>query len=338
MSRADYVLVCFLDALPQPLPPRSIVERVPASTDAWREHLRRRFSDYSAGLAPASAPATPDRSAGLQARALYLDLGHGQLHGRLLGHGPARPALLLHEAPGSSRQMLPLQSALAAHGVSLAIDLPGTGESSPLPDPSVERIAGVLLEALDALGWAEVDVYAEFTSSAFAVELANRAAGRVHALALDGLPPAPASEDFLARYAPPIRLSNFGSHLTETWHRLRDLEISWPWFDRSAAAGRRHVPDLDAQRLHDMTVDVLKQHESYGDASLAALRHALAPALARVRQPVLVYAGGCARGLATQAIATALTSASVTDRPADAETRALKARAFWSGAESAQAR
>jgi pimeloyl-ACP methyl ester carboxylesterase len=338
MARADDVLVGFLDALPQPPPPRSIVDRVPAATDAWREHLRRRFREYASGLPSVVAPAKPAGGTCRKAGALYLDLSHGQLHGRLLGQGAARPVLMLHEAPGSSRQMLRLQRALAADGVTLAIDLPGTGESSALPGASVERLAAVLLEALDALGWDEVDLYAEFTSSTIAVELANLAPGRVHALALDGLPPSPMPEDVLDRYAPPIRLSNFGSHLTETWHQLRDLEISWPWFDRSATAGRRHVPDLDAQRLHDMTVDVLKQHETYGEAAVAALRYSLAPAAARVARPVLVFAGECARGLATRAIATKLASGSITDRPASAEERARTARAFWSGADGAQAR
>jgi N-formylglutamate amidohydrolase len=78
----------------------------------------------------------------------------------------------------------------------------------------------------------------------------------------------------MANYAPPITIERDGSHWYRTWLMLRDQLIWYPWHDRRVANLRRVRADFSARVLHDWTVDVMRQHTSYGDLIHAALSQA----------------------------------------------------------------
>lgn len=69
------------------------------------------------------------------------------------GHG--EPLLLLHSLGGSLVQWSPVMDRLAAEREVIAVDMPGFGESSPLPDgvsPRPANLATAVLDFYDALG------------------------------------------------------------------------------------------------------------------------------------------------------------------------------------------
>jgi pimeloyl-ACP methyl ester carboxylesterase len=69
------------------------------------------------------------------------------------GHG--EPLLLLHSLGGSLIQWSPVMDRLAAEREVIAVDMPGFGESPPLPDgvaPRAANLATAVLDFYDALG------------------------------------------------------------------------------------------------------------------------------------------------------------------------------------------
>jgi len=332
MSRADDTLYRYLDALPENRPANVAVERLPADREAWRQRVRELFREFTAGET-ARALSLPDVLAtpsGTEETRGYVDLPHGQVLVRRQGQGSKRPVLLLHEAPGSSAQMRPLMQELARDRTVIAVDLPGLGDSDPLPNPDAAAYREALRGVLDALRLAEVDVIAEFTATALALELARSAPQRVHRMVLDGAFLLAASErrSLWKGYCPAIRPSWDGSHLLSLWHRLRDQELNWPWFDGSAAAIRKREPEIGAERLQAMLLDVMKRTDHYGDACLAAIDHPLKETIGEVRQPVLLaHVAEDIRYQWTKKVARRLASAETQARPAAVADRA----SAWTG-------
>jgi pimeloyl-ACP methyl ester carboxylesterase len=331
MSREDDVLYRFLDALPQPLPAGCSVERIAPSTAAWRTRLLEI-------LKQAAMPRlawTPPQPAGTttHARELhrYVDLVHGQVHVRLQGSSGATPLLLLHDAPGAASALRPLAESLAADRITIAPDLPGLGESNPLPYPTLGSYVMALSELLEQVGTPVVDVFAEGLGTCFAIALAAHRPGHVRRLVLDGVPMIRSRDRRLVarHYCPPIEPDRSGTHLLQIWHQLRDAEMSWPWFDRSADAVRVRDPDLDPQRLHDALVEVMKHLPSYGDAARATLEASVRDILRGVHQPVLLFdVAGDVRYAGIRRAARRLTAPEVVPRPPDLAGRIACVRRF----------
>jgi len=331
MCREDDVNDRFLDHLPRPLPAGCSLERVPPQLPAWRTRLLELLRSAERPQA-AWRPARPSSVASARTeRQHYVDLVHGQVRVRLRGNG-GTPLLLLHDVPGGSTSMRALADTLGSDRLTIAPDLPGLGESHPLPFPSLGTYVTALVEMLEPLECGRVDVVAEGLGACFAVALAAHHPGLVRRLALDGLPMVRSRHRrFFARhYCPPLAPDRHGTHLLRVWQQLRDAEASWPWFDRSAAAARRRDPDLDPGRMNASLVEVMKQLPSYGDAARAALEAAVRDILHGVQQPVLLlhvaddvlYSG-------TRRAARHLANARLVPRPAALEERAERLREFF---------
>jgi len=284
MARADDVLFPFLDVVEANLPQGATVERLPADRDAWMRRLRELFS-HGSGTAGDAGSGTLSAGA---ARG-YVELAHGTVHLYRHGAGP-RAVLALHDPPGSGRDLEGLAGALPGREV-VAPDLPGCGLSDALGERAgCEDYAAVLAEVMTSLGLSAFDVVATGLSVPIAVALARGWPDRIGRLLLDGMPvldPVEAGH-IASRYAPPIRPSREGSHFLATWHRLRDEQLQWPWYDGSQDARRRVEPDLDAARLHHRLVAVLQQPEAYGRACRAALEYRLEEAVAGLEMPTAV--------------------------------------------------
>jgi pimeloyl-ACP methyl ester carboxylesterase len=77
--------------------------------------------------------------------------------------GEGEPLLLLHSLGGSLVQWSPVMNRLAAEREVIAIDMPGFGESPPLPDgvaPRAANLATAVLDFFDALGIEELPAIA----------------------------------------------------------------------------------------------------------------------------------------------------------------------------------
>lgn len=332
MCRADDVLFRYLDALPENRPSTMTVERLSPDVAVWRERIRDLFRAFSADTrTPLAAFPDPLATNGAHEVRGYANLAHGQVLVRRQGSGSARPVLLLHETPGSSAQMRPLMQELARDRPVIAVDLPGLGDSDPLPTADAAGYAAALLGVLDHLRVENVDVIAEFTAAPLALELARSATNRVHRLILDGVFVLGASERraLSKQYCPGIRASWDGSHLLSLWHRLRDQELNWPWYDGSASSIRRREPEIGAERLQNMLLDVMKRLDHYADASLAALAYPMKEMLGEVQQPVLLaHVADDVRYQSTRKAARRLAASTTAARPTELSERAKVWAAF----------
>jgi len=329
MCREDDVLCSHLERLPDPLPRGSRVERIAPDTASWRvstlEALRRaELPDAQWSPPPASAP----RQGGELQR--YVGLLHGQMRVRLYGDG-GTPVLMLHEVPGSSAELRDLSMRLGSDRLVVAPDLPGLGESHPLPYPSLGTYVSALGELVEELGLRAADVVAHGLSTPFAIALAAHRPGLVRRLALDAVPWVRSRDRgrLLRGYCPAIRPDRHGAYLQQIWQQLRDTEMSWPWFDRAPAAARHRDPDLDPERMQSVLVDIMKRLPSYGDAARAALAAAVRELLAAVRQPVLLFNDPAdVRYRGTSRALKRLANGSELPRPASAAQRTALLRGF----------
>lgn len=321
-----------LEELARVRPPACSVEHIPSPLSAWRTRVLDLLR--TADLPPATftsraRPAWP--GAGRQ-RQCYIDLVAGQLRVRLCGsRSGAVPLLLLHDVPGGSCSVEPLAGALATDRPVLALDLPGLGESHPLPYPSLGSYVTALLEMLEALDCGPVDVVAEGLGASFAIALAAHHPAAVRRLVLDGLALLRTRDrrTVTRQYCPPLVPDRYGTQLLLAWQQLRDAEASWPWFDRSAAAARRHDPAVEPGQRHAALVEIAKQLPSYGDAARAALEAAVRDILKGVHQPVLLLdLAGDVRYAGTRRAARRLVNAAVLPRPAALADRVAVLRGF----------
>ena len=291
LCREDDVLCRHLDSLPDPLPDRCRIERVPASAAAWRTRLLDLLRDARLPDAGWSPPAPGRHSPAAESRQRYVDLVHGQV--RIRTRGPVSsttPVLLLHDLPGSPRQVEGLARLLSVDRLTIVPDLPGLGESDPLPSPTLGAYVSILDDTLQALGIDTVDVVAEGLGTVFAAALAANRPQRVRRTVLDGVPVIRSRDRkrYVREYCPRVVPDRAGSHLLRLWEQLRTAHISWPWFERSASAARVRDAQLDAFELHDALVAAMKQPDHYGDAARAALDAAVRDIARGVSQPTLV--------------------------------------------------
>ena len=330
MARADDVLFPYLDALPQPLPAGCRIERLPADLDAWRGRLRTLFREF-AGETSALALPDPFADTGPGTRYGYVERASGQVRVRRYGHGGGRPLLLLHETPGGASTLDALAAALARDRTVYVPDLPGTGESDPLATPDVDGYTDALRDVVDTLGLAQFDLVAEFTATPLAVEFARQLPDRVHRVVLDGVFLLTSAErrELWRRYCPKVAPRADGAHVVALWQRLRDQELSWPWYEGRREAIRRREPVLDAWHLHGQLLDALRQPDHYGDAATAAFDYPVKERLEEVHVPALLLrADGDPRYQWTDKAARRLGSVQVVARPAQAGERAAALRAF----------
>jgi pimeloyl-ACP methyl ester carboxylesterase len=227
-------------------------------------------------------------------RRRFFDVGEGQLHLRAADGPAGRTKLLaLHQASGSSKALEHVIAAFAASRTVIAPDLPGNGDSSPLPMPSpaMADYAQALLPLLDA-EIEPVDVYGFHAGASVAIELAIARPGKVRRVVLDslGLYDAGEVEAMVRDYVPSFALDRHGTHLMQVWHVVRDTYLFWPWFKQDGAHARAvGVPEI--RQLHDKVIEVLKSIDTYGDLYRAAFRHDKAARLPLIARPTLVTAG-----------------------------------------------
>jgi hypothetical protein len=101
--------------------------------------------------------------------------------------------------------------------------------------------------------------------AAVALELNARHPELVASLSLTGLLRTSAADRhaMIGRLAPPIVLSDDGSHWYRTWLMLRDSLVRWPWYAREPGTLRRQPMSFDPEQLHAWTCDVMRQYGSY---------------------------------------------------------------------------
>lgn len=223
----------------------------------------------------------------------FVDLAHGQLHLREAGAGAATPLLMLHPAPGSARVLEPLQRRLARARRVLAFDLPGMGDSEPLPAtaPEIPDYAGAVIAALDALGLARVHLWGTLSGARVATAIAAARPSQVATLVLDGVGvPRPEDvPDLLANYAPRWLPDANGSQFTATFLLCRDQYLFYPWYRRDAEH-RRAIGLPAPELLHVKALEAFKSMEGFAPLIAASFRFDFATAFAALALPCLASA------------------------------------------------
>jgi pimeloyl-ACP methyl ester carboxylesterase len=210
----------------------------------------------------------------------YVDIPTGQVHYRALRRatdGPGNPPLvLLHQTASSGAMFEELMALLADDFTTLAPDTPGFGGSDPLPFPfTVADLAEALHTALTGLGVVECYLFGHHTGAAIAVQMAHDHPGFVRRLALSG-PPLLNPEQVSALLATlqPFALAEDGSHLIQTWARVR-----------------RRDPALPLSIVHREVLLTQGAGEAAAAAYHAVFAQPFAEQLAALDIPVLVMAG-----------------------------------------------
>ncbi len=296
ICRIDDVLFSQLDNLPK-LPDCCSVERLPADDLVWKTRIKEIFESHRDEAAWSGERQRTSES--IFARGLkrsYLDFTHGQMAVRKEGPSDERPLLVLHDVPGAHSHMMPLVHAFGRERYTLCLDLPGTGESDPLPHdkPTVANYASAISQALDALDIDNIDLYAPGTGVAFAIELAVSAPEKVGKVILDGgfLLSERQSAELISRYCPSLEPEWDGSHLNCCWHMLRNAEMSWPWYDPSRTAIRWRDQTEDPEIRQARLFDIFKQHNIYSQACHAVFSYPVAERLALLGVPCLLFTVG----------------------------------------------
>ncbi len=333
MCRQNDVLYTHLDRLPLAMPNASRVVRVPDAPGAWRQHLLSVLREGCRDLPGWEPPAPSSRASAHWQRHRYVELMHGQVRVGLRGASTRQPpTLLLPDLPGTPRQLDAYATELATDRLVIAPEMPGLGESDPLPSPSLGAYVSVLDEVLAALDCEEVDIVAEGLGTAFAIALAANRPRRVRRMLLDAVPMIRNRDRrrFVREYCPRVVPDRAGSHVWRLFEQLRTAHMTWPWFERSAEAARMQRVELDAELLHAALVDAMRQPDSYGDAARAALEAALREIVKGVGQPVLVLQDARdVRYTGTGSLRRRLGDATLRSRPDTAAARAAACRAFF---------
>ena len=240
-----------------------------------------------------SAPADPDPVPGTGAiDRHYVDLPAGQILVRSCGPAGAPPIILLHDAPGSGLALERLISALGVRNRVHAPDLPGCGESDPLPGdaPSLGDFARAVQHVCRTPAPGKVALYGIGFGASVAIELARNPESPGSHLIVRGvlLPEPDARADMRNNYAPPIAIDPTGCHWYRTWLMLRDSLIYWPWYNRTRSGQRKLAADFGAERLHAWTFEVMKQWRAYHHLINAALDNDASEALNAIHAPMMI--------------------------------------------------
>ena len=171
----------------------------------------------------------------------YMPMDWGQLHYRTVPADPALPLLImLHQSPLSSRNYDAVLPLLAGHCRPVALDTPGYGGSSAVPeDWTVADYAQLVWDVADQLGAERVFVFGRATGAVFALEAALAQPQRVQGLVLHGMPVYTDAEraDRMQNFAPPCPAAADGAHLTGIWKRIHN---EYPWIDPELATHFAH--------------------------------------------------------------------------------------------------
>lgn len=218
----------------------------------------------------------------------------GQIHYYEAGQG--KPLLLLHRSPASGREFLGLLQLLAPHFRVIAADLPGFGQSDPLPAPlSMEKIAASMGQLLDALGIDRAHVYGFLTGNKVAAAMAAQSPKRVDRLVICGLIHAiipdqakrnEAIRAIVAKYLTEYPESPNGEHHLRRWMaNWADLSgMAWP-------GGLTSKAGVSAQDIEDIRLRLLQHLQALpnmADTYRANFAFDFGAAMERITAPTLV--------------------------------------------------
>jgi len=267
-------------------PGPSMDQRLDASVDYL-------VQNYKAIGVPAPAQPRQIDSAVKRLQKMWIDVPGGQMLARVCMAGTGRPILGLHDPAGSSKRLESILAPFIGKHPVIAIDNPTSGESDKLlkrEDISIDAYARYAIAALDALGIKEVDVIGRYSGGQVAMEMSAQRPGLVKHIGQLGVMIFSDAEraDLLANYTPSIAPQWDGSHLITAWAIIRDMNLFWPWYNRTKAGVIARDVSIDGPTLHPRVEDLLKMGDAYQNAYAASFNYPMAETLKQLKVPCLV--------------------------------------------------
>ena len=221
------------------------------------------FAGTLASILASFAPGTLAPAPALPGARGLVAAGGGAVHVRL-AEGPGAPVVMLHGPGRGTRGFQPTLARLRGRRAAIAIDLPGTGGSDPLAEPTLEHLLACLGETLAARGAERPTILGDGPAAGLAWALAARVGGVA-------LGVGPTTAEAPLDLAP--RLD--GGHVMAAWWRVRDRRL---WSDpetKLAAGALDHPVGHDPEQLDRETLDILEGRTF--DPALATMIAALPP-------------------------------------------------------------
>ncbi|MCC5870199.1 MAG: alpha/beta hydrolase [Gammaproteobacteria bacterium] len=217
----------------------------------------------------------------------------GQLRAKCNTDAAGRPVLVQHDAAGSSDIVAGVARSLIGRRPVLALDLPGHGESdNPLGESgiTVARYREVVSQALDTLGYDQIDFYGMWGGGLVGLDMAVASPARVHRLVMSDLiyHDDATTADLKANYTPAWTPDWYGGHLLLCWHLMRDQAIFWPWYRRTREGIIWKEPYIDPQMIHGRVLEMFKAPVMWRLAYQAHFDYPTDAMLARVKVPTLL--------------------------------------------------
>ncbi|MBM9466355.1 alpha/beta fold hydrolase [Nakamurella leprariae] len=209
----------------------------------------------------------------------YVDAPHGQVHVRMSGDPGGVPLVLLHQVASSSLMWEAIMEPLARRGYRvMAVDLPGYGNSDPMPSlPTLSEYGQVVGDAVAALGYDSAHWFGHHTGSSVSMTIAAERPDRVRAVAVWGLALFEADDPVRIRIdeeLPPVYTAD-GDDVLADWRRR--------WEISSASVAPRVVARSTAEFL------LAGEHRPDGHNTVGRTDHR--PIFRAVTRPVLAAVG-----------------------------------------------
>lgn len=284
------VLVRYLERFP-PLRPNAEITRVSSPSEAF--HVAQAiFREMVQGETP--VPVTTARRA-FQLTSSMASLSGGQLHVRENLDGGGRPVVILHDVGGSSRALDAMAGGFIGRRPVFVPDLPGHGDSEPAPagdDGLIDRLAAALAELITQRGLSGIDLIAIGDSATIALALAERAPAAISSLSLCNPTVVPSERiaEFESEAVPALSPDWAGGHLLTAWHRARDQDLFWPWFDKSGGAALDQGLPASEGIVQQRVIDLFKSEAIHSELNKAVINDWLVDRIRRCAITPMLFA------------------------------------------------
>lgn len=286
---------------------RAADSRLPASTGTFQvrripHEPQARADALKAFLAPLqtadSPPITGDVGTATGSADFsrhFIRVPGGHLHARVNMNGPGRPVLAMHDPAGSHELVLSFTRGLLGSRPVIALDMPGNGESDNTlgsGEITSAAYARAVIEAVDALGFDEIDVIGRYSGGPIGMEMSFQRPALVKHLvqaAIDLYDPADVA-DVLQNYMPDISPTRDGSHLVLSWFNMKNQALFWPWFRQTRQGIIWGEPQLSPMLIQQRVLDLTRIGNLYYDAYAAMWTYPMEERLPHLKVPTLLCA------------------------------------------------
>lgn len=224
-------------------------------------------------------------------RRSYVDTRLGQLHVARSGEGP--PIVLLPGASQSHNALRRLTAQLETAMEVVAIDMPGSGHSGPLPaGADFAQLADAVVDAIGALGLARPCLYGIHTGNKIGASICARYPQKVSALVFCGQSHSLiADKEVRTQRMRQVAAKRFQSNADPATAQLRGRLALWRelegmWWREDPVAGQLPEEQLAERRL--LIADLLLSVESLPQLYEANFAYDLEADLRRIALPTLV--------------------------------------------------